>query len=151
MTERILQKLKEKQEEEAKKKENVQRMKTESNRKPSGASSKKEMTRNMTVTIAHSKTPIEELRRLVEHADVIISAVGKELPVQTMHSRAIAIIDVGMNRDRDGKLCGDLTEDWKQNNSMYYTPVPGGVGPMTVCMLMSNVVSAYSRNVQLPF
>lgn len=109
------------------------------------------MARNMTVTIAHSKTPIEELRRLVEHADVIISAVGKELPVQTMHSRAIAIIDVGMNRDKDGKLCGDLTEDWKQNNSMYYTPVPGGVGPMTVCMLMSNVVSAYSRNVQLPF
>ena len=68
-----------------------------------------------------------------------------------MHSKAIAIIDVGMNRDSNGKLCGDLTEDWKQRNSMYYTPVPGGVGPMTVCMLMSNVVSAYSRNVQLPF
>ena len=60
-------------------------------------------------------------------------------------------ISYELNRDKDGKLCGDLTEDWKRSNSMYYTPVPGGVGPMTVCMLMSNVVSAYSRNVQLPF
>ena len=104
------------------------------------------MARNMTVTIAHSKTPIEELRRLVEHADVIISAVGKELPVQTMRSKAIVIVDVGMNRDKDGKLCGDLTEDWKADNSTYYTPVPGGVGPMTVCMLMSNVFKSYLKN-----
>lgn len=106
------------------------------------------MARNMTVTIAHSKTPIEELRRLVEYADVIVSAVGKELPVQTMHSKAVAIIDVGMNRDKDGKLCGDLTEDWKADNSIYYTPVPGGVGPMTVCMLMNNVVKSYLKNVE---
>lgn len=106
------------------------------------------MARNMTVIIAHSKTPIEELRRLVEYADVIVSAVGKELPVQTMHSKAVAIIDVGMNRDKEGKLCGDLTEDWKADNSIYYTPVPGGVGPMTVCMLMNNVVKSYLKNVE---
>ena len=105
------------------------------------------MARNMTVTIAHSKTPIDELRKVVADSDVIVSAVGKELPVSTMHAKAFIIIDVGMNRDKDGKLCGDLAEDWKAANSMYYTPVPGGVGPMTVCMLISNVFKSYLRSI----
>ena len=106
------------------------------------------MAQNMTVTIAHSRTPIGELRRLVEQADVIVSAVGKELPVATMHTNAFVIVDVGMNRNKDGKLCGDLTEEWKADNSMYYTPVPGGVGPMTVCMLMNNVYKSYVNNLR---
>ena len=101
------------------------------------------MARNTTVTIAHSKTPIDRLRELVSDSDVIVSAVGKELPVATMHAKAFVIIDVGMNRNKDGKLCGDLAEDWKAANSMYYTPVPGGVGPMTIAMLLSNTVDAY--------
>lgn len=106
------------------------------------------MARNMTVTVAHSKTPIAELRKAVADSDVIVSAVGKELPVATMYTKAFIIIDVGMNRDRDGKLCGDLAEDWKAENSMYYTPVPGGVGPMTVCMLVSNVFKSYLKNIK---
>lgn len=106
------------------------------------------MAKNMTVTVAHSKTPIAELRKAVKHADVIISAVGKQLPVATMHANAFVIIDVGMNRDTNGKLCGDLSEDWKKTNSKFYTPVPGGVGPMTVCMLMSNVVKAWEYNIK---
>lgn len=101
------------------------------------------MAKNMTVTIAHSKTPVAVLRRLVASAEIIVSAVGKQLPVATMHSDALAIIDVGMNRDIDGKLCGDFSEEWKQENAKFYTPVPGGVGPMTVCMLMRNVVKAW--------
>ena len=106
------------------------------------------MARNMTITIAHSKTPIDELRKAVSESDVIVSAVGKELPVATMYAKAFIIVDVGMNRDKDGKLCGDLAEDWKAANSMYYTPVPGGVGPMTVCMLVNNVFKSYLKNIE---
>lgn len=103
------------------------------------------MAENMTVTIAHSKTPKTVLNNLLKHSDVIVSAVGKRLDISNVErtNTALAIIDVGMNRDEDNKLCGDLPEDWKRRNSFYYTPVPGGVGPMTVCMLMSNLVKSY--------
>lgn len=109
------------------------------------------MARNMTVTVAHSKTPKMVLDDLLKSSDVIVSAVGKRLDVSNAERTitALAIIDVGMNRDENNKLCGDLPEDWKRRNSFYYTPVPGGVGPMTVCMLMSNLVKSYMNSLNI--
>lgn len=109
------------------------------------------MAENMTVTIAHSKTPKMVLDSLLKTSDVIVSAVGKRLDVSNIERMitALAIVDVGMNRDENNKLCGDLPEDWKRRNSFYYTPVPGGVGPMTVCMLMSNLVKSYMSSLNI--
>lgn len=107
------------------------------------------MAKNMTVTVAHSKTPEEELRQYIRNSHVIVSAVGKILPVDNLETNALVIIDVGMNRNSEGKLCGDLPEEWKAANSQFYTPVPGGVGPMTVCMLMSNLVKSYMNSLNI--
>lgn len=101
-----------------------------------------------TVIQAHSKTPKEKLIKYFAEADIVISAVGKPYLIkeEDLWNQNIKydkiIIDVGMNRDKDGKLCGDLEESIKQNYSKYYSPVPGGVGPMTVAMLMDNITEA---------
>lgn len=115
---------------------------------------------DMTVTIAHSRTPRHELLRAFANADLVVSAAGRQNLIteedalqfwkdnrhyvcdsfEFKHKRVI--VDVSINRDENGKLCGDFSEEFKQKYSEYYTPVPGGVGPMTVAMLMFNTYMA---------
>ena len=102
---------------------------------------------NQTVTIAHSKTPRDVLLDAFARADLVISAAGKrnlitEEDAEPYWNNNRVIIDVSINRDENGKLCGDFSEEFKDKYSTYYTPVPGGVGPMTVAMLMFNTYSA---------
>lgn len=104
-----------------------------------------------TVTIAHSKTPKDTLLKLFAEADVVVSAAGvRDLITETdgydLHKPGRIIIDVSINRDENGKLCGDMSEDFKDKYSDYYTPVPGGIGPMTVAMLMFNTYMAARYN-----
>lgn len=97
-----------------------------------------------TVTVCHSKT--ENLKEITREADVLVSAVGKAgLITADMVKEGAAIIDVGMNRDENGKLCGDVDFDAVKEKAAYITPVPGGVGPMTVTMLMYNAYLAALR------
>ena len=105
-----------------------------------------------TVTVAHSKTDSGLLPTLFSCADIVVSAVGKknivalndldDWDVERLKSQIV--IDVGMNRDENGKLCGDFSEELKQKTA-YYTPTPGGTGPMTVAMLMQNVIKYYEN------
>lgn len=98
---------------------------------------------NANVVMLHSKTKPADLKRYCENADIIVVATGHEntLPELTQHKNPI-IIDVGIHRNAEGKLTGDVPEDVKKKYSSYYTPVPGGVGPMTVAMLMYNTYCA---------
>lgn len=99
------------------------------------------LNKNATVTICHSKT--KNLPEITKKADIIISAVGRLNIVTTdMVKEGAVIIDVGMNRNSDGKLVGDVDFENVKNKCSYITPVPGGVGPMTIAMLMNNVVKA---------
>ena len=100
-----------------------------------------------TVTIAHSKTPRNVLLDAFARADLVISAAGKrnlitEEDMKPHWNNNRIIVDVSINRDENGKLCGDFSEEFKDKHSAYYTPVPGGVGPMTVAMLMFNTYAA---------
>ena len=103
-----------------------------------------------TVTVAHSKTTKDSLIENFVSADIVVSAVGKRnvvsdaefLPSKRLKDKVL--IDVGMNRDENGKLCGDFSEELKQK-AAYYTPTPGGTGPMTVAMLMQNVIEYYEN------
>ena len=103
-----------------------------------------------TVTVAHSKTTKDSLIENFVSADIVVSAVGKRnvvsdaefLPSKRLKNKVF--IDVGMNRDENGKLCGDFSEELKQK-AAYYTPTPGGTGPMTVAMLMQNVIKYYEN------
>ena len=105
-----------------------------------------------TVTVAHSKTNKESLIDDFVCSDIVISAVGKKDIVRLnnlagwdiMRLEKKIIVDVGMNRDENGKLCGDFSEELKQK-AAYYTPLPGGVGAMTVAMLMQNVIEFYEN------
>lgn len=92
---------------------------------------------NATVTICHSHT--KELKDICKRADILIAAIGKpKFFTRDYIKEGVAVIDVGMDRDNEGKLCGDCDfEDIKELCS-YLTPVPGGVGPMTIAMLMKN-------------
>lgn len=96
---------------------------------------------NATVEIAHSKT--KNLSEITSEADILVAAVGKAKFVKAdMVKQGAVVIDVGMDRDENGKLCGDVDfEDVKEKCS-YITPVPGGVGPMTIAMLMKNTLTA---------
>lgn len=92
---------------------------------------------NCTVTLCHSHT--RNLEQHLQNADIIISAIGKmNLLENKLPERCETIIDVGVNRGDDGKLHGDISEEAKELHSDRYTPVPGGVGLLTVAMLMSN-------------
>lgn len=120
-------------------------------------------TRNATVTIAHSHTRRSELLHLFAMSDIVIVAVGKPEFITEddawQHYKDYrhefyssfdiiknrVIIDVGINRDEDGKLCGDLSEEFKANYSEYYSPVPGGVGPLTVANLLYNTVKLHHQ------
>ena len=101
---------------------------------------------NMNVTMLHSKTSQDDMEFYCRHADVIVVATGHENTLADRHlygGKNPIIIDVGINRGEDGKLHGDVSEEVKAKWSSYYTPCPGGVGPMTVAMLMKNVIRAY--------
>lgn len=98
---------------------------------------------NATVTVAHSKT--KNLAQITRRADILVVAVGRERFVTAdMVRPGAVVIDVGVNRDsRNGKLCGDVDFDEVQHVAAAITPVPGGVGPMTITCLMENTVEAY--------
>lgn len=100
------------------------------------------LNQNATVTICHSKT--KNLDAIVKNADIIISAVGqKNLIKAEMVKDGAVVIDVGMNRTDDGKLCGDVDFYNVEKKAAFITPVPGGVGPMTICSLMQNTFDLY--------
>ena len=96
---------------------------------------------NGTVTICHSRT--KDLPAVTSQADILVSAVGKSHFVTAdMVKPGAVVIDVGMNRDENGKLCGDVDFAAVEPLASYITPVPGGVGPMTIAMLLKNTVTA---------
>lgn len=96
---------------------------------------------NGTVTVCHSKT--QDLAAVCREADILVAAVGKARFVKAnMVKPGAVVIDVGMNRDENGKLCGDVDYAAVEPIAGYITPVPGGVGPMTIAMLLKNTVMA---------
>lgn len=96
---------------------------------------------NATVTICHSRT--KNLKEIVAGADVIVAAVGRpNFVTADMVKEGAVIIDVGINRMDDGKLCGDVDFEACKEKASYITPVPGGVGPMTIATLMQNTITA---------
>lgn len=99
---------------------------------------------NATVTIAHSKT--ENLKEVCRRADVLIAAIGKPKFITRDYIKEGAIVlDVGINRDENNKLCGDVDFDDVKDIVSGITPVPGGIGPMTITMLMQNTLEAFYR------
>ena len=96
---------------------------------------------NATVTICHSRT--KDLKEVTKRADIIVAAVGKaKFVTADMVKEGAIVIDVGMNRDENGKLCGDVDYESVEPIASAITPVPGGVGPMTIAMLMKNTIKA---------
>ena len=96
---------------------------------------------NGTVTICHSKT--KNLNEICKNADILVVAVGKpKFVTADMVKEGAVVIDVGMDRDENGKLCGDVDFENVEKIASYITPVPGGVGPMTISMLLKNTVTA---------
>ena len=99
------------------------------------------LNKNATVTVCHSKT--KEIEKFTKQADIIIAAIGKTKFLKPdMVKEGAIVIDVGINRDEEGKISGDADFENLLNKVSYITPVPGGVGPMTITMLMYNVVKA---------
>lgn len=99
------------------------------------------LNKNATVTICHSRT--RNLSEITRTADILISAVGKtDMVTADMIKDGAIVIDVGMNRNDEGKLVGDVDFEKVKEKASYITPVPGGVGPMTIAMLMNNVIKA---------
>ena len=99
------------------------------------------LNKNATVTVCHSKT--KDLKEHTKNADVVISAIGKaKFVTEDMIKSGAVVIDVGTNRGEDGKLTGDVDFENVSKKASYITPVPGGVGPMTIAMLMNNVIKA---------
>lgn len=100
--------------------------------------------KNATVTICHSKT--QNLKEICRGADILIAAVGRaDFVTADMVKEGAVVIDVGMNR-KDGKLCGDVAFDEVKDKTSAITPVPGGVGPMTIATLMQNTLTAAKRH-----
>ncbi len=94
-----------------------------------------------TVTICHSKT--KNLKEVASRADILVAAVGKPKIITADYIKEGAVvIDVGMDRDENGKLCGDVDFENCKDKAGFITPVPGGVGPMTIAMLMQNTLTA---------
>lgn len=101
--------------------------------------------RNATVTICHSRTA--DLANVTNKADILIVAIGKARFVTAdMVKEGAVVIDVGVNRDENGKLCGDVDFDNVEPKASIITKVPGGVGPMTICCLMENTVEAFLKS-----
>ncbi|WP_074009071.1 bifunctional methylenetetrahydrofolate dehydrogenase/methenyltetrahydrofolate cyclohydrolase FolD [Duodenibacillus massiliensis] len=102
------------------------------------------LAKNATVTVAHSRTA--DLADVTRRADVLIAAVGRaKMITGDMVKPGALVIDVGMNRDENGKLCGDIDTASVMGIAGWVSPVPGGVGPMTIAMLMTNTVEAVER------
>ena len=98
-----------------------------------------------TVTVCHSKT--SNLKEQCQNADILVSAIGKpKFITADMVKEGAVVIDVGMNRDENGRLCGDVDFNNVKDKCSYITPVPGGVGPMTITMLMYNTYLAALRS-----
>ena len=97
--------------------------------------------KDATVTYAHSKTP--NLKEITLQADILVVAVGKtKIITSEFVKNGAVVIDVGMNRDENNRLCGDVDFETVKEKASYITPVPGGVGPMTITMLMANTVQS---------
>jgi methylenetetrahydrofolate dehydrogenase (NADP+)/methenyltetrahydrofolate cyclohydrolase len=104
------------------------------------------LNKNATVTICHSKT--KNLAEVVKGADIIVAAIGKaNFVTSDMVKDGAIVIDVGINRMEDGKIMGDVDFENVKEKAEYITPVPGGVGPMTIAMLMYNIVKSARGNV----
>ena len=102
--------------------------------------------KNATVTVCHSGT--KDLKAMTLQADVIVAAVGKRnVLTADMVKPGAVVLDVGMNRNLEGKLCGDVDFDGVKEVAGFITPVPGGVGPMTITMLMVNTLESAERKV----
>ena len=96
---------------------------------------------NATVEITHSKTL--DLKSITKEADILVAAIGRaKFVTADMVKQGAVVIDVGMNRDENGKLCGDVDFENVKDKCSFITPVPGGVGPMTISMLMRNTLTA---------
>ena len=106
------------------------------------------LAKNASVTVCHSATPDLKAHTLL--ADVVVAAVGKRnVLTADMVKPGAVVLDVGMNRDADGKLCGDVDFDGLKEVASHLTPVPGGVGPMTITMLLVNTLEAAERAADL--
>lgn len=103
--------------------------------------------RDATVTIAHSKS--ENLQEICKNADILAIGIGKPKYINRDYIKKDAVvIDIGINKDYDGKLVGDVDFDDVKDICSYITPVPGGVGPMTIASLFFNLIKVYKRNVR---
>ena len=99
------------------------------------------LNKNATVTVCHSKT--QNLKEITKQADILVAALGKAKFIKAdMVKEGAVVIDVGINRTEEGKLVGDVDFENVSKKASYITPVPGGVGPMTIAILMHNVVKA---------
>ena len=104
------------------------------------------LNKHATVTICHSKT--KDIKEITKQADILVAALGKpKFVTADMIKDGAVVIDVGINRNEDGKLVGDVDFENVASKASYITPVPGGVGPMTIAMLMNNVVKA-TKNIE---
>lgn len=104
--------------------------------------------KNATVTICHSRT--KDISSFTKNADVIVAAVGKaNFITADMVKDGAVVIDVGINRNEQGKLCGDVDFDGVKDKASYITPVPGGCGPMTIAVLMKNTIVAAKKQANL--
>ena len=102
--------------------------------------------RNATVTIAHSRT--RDLAAVCREADILIAAVGRaHMITADMVKPGAVVIDVGINRTAEGKLTGDVDFAGVESVAGHITPVPGGVGPMTICMLMENTIECFKKRI----
>lgn len=99
---------------------------------------------NGTVTVVHSKT--QNMKEITKQADILVVAIGKPKFVDdTFIKEGAVVIDVGINRDEDNKICGDVDFEKVEPKAAAITPVPGGVGPMTIAMLMNNCLESYEQ------
>ena len=100
--------------------------------------------KNATVTVCHSRT--KNLEEYTKKADILVAAIGKpRFVTENMVKENAVVIDVGINRMDDGKICGDVDFENVKEKVSYITPVPGGVGPMTIAMLLYNLVKATKK------
>ncbi len=102
------------------------------------------LNKNATITICHSKT--KNLKEITRQADILVVALGKAKFIKKdMIKDKVIIIDVGINRLENNKICGDVDFENVKNKASLITPVPGGVGPMTIAMLLKNTLEAYLK------
>ena len=102
------------------------------------------LNKHATVTVCHSKT--KNLSEITTQADILVAAIGKpKFITEDMVKDGAVVIDVGINRNEEGKVCGDVDFENVSKKASYITPVPGGVGPMTIAMLMNNIIKAAKK------